>query len=225
MSDVIEPPMNKKKLQGRRKVSREPTLFSSNDYIAEVEQLFPLPPSFRKNDQHDFAQLRGQIFKSIEPENFIEAVYANEMSHLLWKIRRNRVATDSLIANARVEGLLRLLVGRCDDLLNLVEGVRRHDDDAQKRVTLKLEALGLTEVDVEVQTRAALGVEIERLERDSDMRREQFDLLAQNFEKRRLIIIERLRRSAEFSPPTHLQPSPSPKTGDLAINAEKESEE
>ena len=216
MSDVMERQKSTKKLRGIYPRGSEPTLFTANDFISEVEQIFPLPLSFRKNDQRDFSQLRENIFKAIKPENFVEAIYANEMSHLLWQIRRNRLAIDSLIANAKEEGLLRLLAGRCDDLPHLLEGVRRRDQDALKRVTLRLEDLGLTQADVDIQTRAALGEEVERLERDSDMRREQFDLLAQNFEKRRLIIIERLRREAELSNPVYPHPLSSPDDGLLA---------
>ncbi len=165
---------------------------------SDVDQFFPPPPGFSKEDARLFRGLRQQILASIEPENFLERIYANEMAHLLWQIRVNQARMESLTANAREEGLVRLLSGRCADLPNLISGLRRRGTDATKTLTALLEDYGLTQVDVDAHAHAAIAGEVVNLERDCDAKRDQFDRLVQSFEKRRFLIAERLSRLVEI---------------------------
>ena len=176
---------------------------------SDVDQFLPLPPGFSKEDEHLFRALRQQILASVEPENFLERAYANEMAHLLWQVRVNQVRIESLTINAREEGLVRLLTGRCDDLPNLIKGLRRRDHDAVKTVEALLQDFGLTQVDIDAHARAAIASEVLHLERDCDAKRDQFDRLVQNFEKRRFLIAERLSRLAETAR-KEIAPPPPP---------------
>ena len=174
----------------------------------DVDQFFPLPPGFTKEGELHFRALRQQILASVEPENFLERAYANEMAHLLWQIRVNQARIESLTANAREEGLVRLLSGRCEDLSNLISGLRRRAPDALKALTTLLENYGLTQVDVDAHAHAAIAGEVVNLERDCDAKRDQFDRLVQSFEKRRFLIAERLSRLAETARKAIAPPPP-----------------
>jgi len=165
----------------------------------EVDQFFQLPPGFSKEDEHLFRALRQQILASVEPENFLECAYVNEMAHLLWQVRANLARIESLTINSREEGLVRLLTGRCEDLTNVIKGLRRRDPDAMTLVETLLRDFNLTQVDIDAHARAAIASDVLHLERDCDAKRDQFDRLVQSFEKRRFLIAERLSRLAEMA--------------------------
>jgi hypothetical protein len=163
----------------------------------DVDDFLPPPPRLSQEAAGQFRALREQIMASVEPENFLERVYANEMAHLLWQIRASQARIERLTANAREEGLLRLLAGRCNDLPNLITGLRLRAPDAMETLAALLEEFGLTSVDVEAHARAAIAGEVANIERDCDAKRDQFDSLVQSFEKRRFLIAERCSRLAE----------------------------
>ena len=175
---------------------------------SDLDQFFLPPAGFSKEDGRLFRGLRQQIMASLAPENFLERVYANEMAHLLWQIRVNQARIESLAANAREEGLVRLLSGRCKDLPNLIGGLRRGALDAIETLEALLDDYGLTQVDVDAHAHAAIAGEVVNLERDCDAKRDQFDRLVQSFEKRRFLIAERLSRLAETSRKAIAPPSP-----------------
>ena len=174
----------------------------------DVDQFFPLPRCFSKEDEGQFRALRQHIVASVEPQNFLERAYANEMAHLLWQVRLNLARIESLTINAREEGLVRLLMGRCDNLPNVIKGLRRRDPDAVKTLEALLQDFGLTQVDIDAHAQAAIASEVLQLERDCDAKRDQFDRLAQNFEKRRFVIAERLSRLAETQRNKNTPPPP-----------------
>ena len=176
---------------------------------SDVEKFFPLPPGFSKEDEHLFRALRQQILASVEPQNFLERAYANEMAHLLWQVRLNQARIESLTINAREEGLVRLLTGRCDDLTNMIKGLRRRDPDAIKVLETLLKDFNLTQVDIDAHAHAAIASDVLHLERDCHAKRDQFDRLVQNFEKRRFLIAERLSRLAEMAR-KEIAPPPPP---------------
>jgi hypothetical protein len=174
----------------------------------DVDQFFPLPRCFSKEDEGQFRALRQHIMASVEPQNFLERAYANEMAHLLWQVRLNLARIESLTINAREEGLVRLLAGRCEDLTNLIKGLRRRDPDAVKTLEALLQDFGLTQVDIDAHAHAAIASDVFQLERDCDAKRDQFDRLVQNFEKRRFLIAERLSRLAETQRNKNMPPPP-----------------
>jgi hypothetical protein len=176
--------------------------------MIDVDQFFPLPRCFSKEDEGQFRALRQHIMASVEPQNFLERAYANEMAHLLWQVRLNLARIESLTINAREEGLVRLLTGRCEDLPNLIKGLRRRDPDAVKTLEALLQDFGLTQVDIDAHAHAAIASELLQFERDCDAKRDQFDRLAQNFEKRRFLIAERLSRLAETQRNKNTPPPP-----------------
>ncbi|MCX8504124.1 MAG: hypothetical protein ORN52_09135 [Beijerinckiaceae bacterium] len=176
---------------------------------SDVDQFFPLPHCFSKEDEGQFRALRQHIMASVEPENFLERAYANEMAHLLWQVRLNQARIESLTVNASEEGLVRLLTGRCDDLPNLIKGLRRRDHDAVKTVEALLKDFNLTQVDIDAHAHAAIASDVLHLERDCDAKRDQFDRLVQNFEKRRFLIAERISRLAEMAR-KEIAPPPPP---------------
>ena len=176
---------------------------------SDVDQFFSLPHCFSKEYEGQFRALRQHIMASVEPENFLECAYANEMAHLLWQVRVNLARIESLTVNAREEGLVHLLTGRCDDLPNLIKGLRRRDPDAIKVLEALLRDFNLTQVDIDAHARAAIAPDVLHLERDCDAKRDQFDRLVQNFEKRRFLIAERLSRLAEMAR-KEIAPPPPP---------------
>ena len=175
---------------------------------ADLDEFFPLPRGFSKEDKDQFRALRQNIMISVEPENFLERAYANEMTHLLWQVRVNLARIEILTINAREEGLVRLLAGRCEDLPALIKGLRRRDSDAVKAVEVLLQDFSLTQVDIDAHAHAAIASDVLHLERDCDAKRDQFDRLVQNFEKRRFIIAERLSRLADTQRNKNTPPPP-----------------
>ena len=72
--------------------------------------------------------------------------------------------------------------------------------DAIKTIKQKLDEFDLTQFDVDTHARQMLGRDILILEQTIEAKRDQFERYVQSYEKRRLIVAERLRRLAESEP-------------------------
>jgi hypothetical protein len=173
-------------------------LSSSVDHLTEGP--FSFPPGLGKEDKKKFSKIREKIMRAIEPQDFIETIYVDELSHLLWQIQEIRNRIESLTINAREEGIIAILNGRCENLAELVSGHRRRDPEALKIINEKLKEFRLTQFDIDTHARQAVGREIIVLEQALEAKRDQFERFVQSYEKRRFIVAERLRRLAEVEP-------------------------
>lgn len=178
--------------------TRKSTLSTSLNEM--IEGPFSLPPGLGKEEKKKFIALREKISTAVGPQDFIETIYVEELTHLLWQIHDLRDRIESLVNNAREEGLIALLNGRCENLAELVAAFRRRDPDAIKTIKQKLDEFDLTQFDVDTHARQMLGRDILVLEQTIEAKRDQFERYVQSYEKRRLIVAERLRRLAEIEP-------------------------
>lgn len=165
-----------------------------------IDGPFFLPPGLGKDEMKKFIALGEKIKRAVEPRDFIETIFVEEMTHLLWQIHEIRNRIESLISNAKEEGLITLLNGRCENLAELVAAFRLRDPEATKTLNEKLQEFDLTQFDVDTHARQAVGRDIIILEHSIEANRDQFERLVQSYEKRRLIVAERLRRLAEAQP-------------------------
>jgi len=178
--------------------TRKSTLSTSLNEM--IEGPFSLPPGLGKEEKKKFIALREKISTAVGPQDFIETIYVEELTHLLWQIHDLRDRIESLVNNAREEGLIALLNGRCENLAELVAAFRRRDPDAIKTIKQKLDEFDLTQFDVDTHARQMLGRDILVLEQTIEAKLDQFERYVQSYEKRRLIVAERLRRLAEIEP-------------------------
>jgi len=178
--------------------TRKSTLSTSLNEM--IEGPFSLPPGLGKEEKKKFIALREKISTAVGPQDFIETIFVEELTHLLWQIHDLRDRIESLVNNAREEGLIALLNGRCENLAELVAAFRRRDPDAIKTIKQKLDEFDLTQFDVDTHARQMLGRDILVLEQTIEAKLDQFERYVQSYEKRRLIVAERLRRLAEIEP-------------------------
>lgn len=172
-----------------------------------IESPFFLPPGLGKEEKKKFKVLREKILEAVDPQDFIETIFVEEMSHLLWQIYETRHRIESLTSNAKEEGVIALLNGRCENLAELVSSFRRRDPEAIKALKDKLQEFDLNQFDVDTHARQAVGKDIIILEQSIEAKRDQFERLVQSYEKRRLIVAERLRRLAEAQPKELIAPA------------------
>lgn len=172
-----------------------------------IESPFSLPPGLGKEEKKKFKILREKILEAVDPQDFIETIFVEEMSHLLLQIYETRHRIESLTSNAKEEGVIALLNGRCENLAELVSSFRRRDPEAIKDLKDKLQEFDLNQFDVDTHARQAVGKDIIILEQSIEAKRDQFERLVQSYEKRRLIVAERLRRLAEAQPKELIAPS------------------
>ena len=172
----------------------------SPSFKPSMVKSFSLPPGLSKDEKKKFESLQDNIMTALDPQDFIEATYVDQLSHLLWQIQQIRNRIESLTINAREEGIIAVLNGRCENLAELVAAYRRRDPEAINTINKKLQEFELTQFDIDTHARQAVGREIINLEQALEAKRDQFERFVQSYEKRRFIVAERLRRLVEIQP-------------------------
>jgi hypothetical protein len=172
----------------------------SPSFKPSMVKSFSLPPGLSKDEKKKFESLQDNIMTALDPQDFIEATYVDQLSHLLWQIQQIRNRIESLTINAREEGIIAVLNGRCENLAELVAAYRRRDPEAINTIGKKLQEFVLTQFDIDTHARQAVGRELINLEQALEAKRDQFERFVQSYEKRRFIVAERLRRLAEIQP-------------------------
>jgi hypothetical protein len=133
----------------------------------ESARFFGPPPLITGEDQAQYEAMRDRVSAAVEPRDFLEEIWVNDVVNLVWETQRLRRLRGALLQAAAPEGLhhiLQWVVGKnCDE--KWVVGWAARKPDAVAAVEGTLAKAGLTRDSVTAQTLALKIDELERIDR------------------------------------------------------------
>ena len=172
--------------------------------------LLPRPPLLMTESSEDFDQVRDTLEREIQPRGCIEQMYVDDMTYIVWDIRRYRRDKDTIINVAfrtALERVLKELLRRpgdnAVDMFNSkkkIEGLALRwftDPKAKKKVSELLGKFQLDEIAIEAEAIRESSQHLELLDkmlRSLEVRRDRALALVVEY---RVNLAHQLREAAE----------------------------
>jgi hypothetical protein len=172
--------------------------------------LLPPPPLLMTESREDFDQVRDTLEREIQPRGSIEQMYVDDMTYIVWEIRRYRRDKDTIINVAfrtALERVLKELLRRPSDTVlgmfdnkKKIEGLAMRwftDPKAKKKVSELLRKFQLDEIAIEAEAIRESSQDLELLDRMLRSLEVRRDIVLARVVEYRVNLAHQLREAAE----------------------------